>query len=59
LSEKIREVVFIFQNLSENQLNVNKLYAKVMKTEGFNESILGDAFDNLVQNEVLIKIFME
>jgi hypothetical protein len=59
LSEKIREVVFIFQNLSKNQLDVNKLYAKVMKTEGFNESILGDAFDNLVQNEVLVKIFME
>jgi len=30
-----------------------------MKTEGFNERILGDAFDNLVQNEVLVKIFME
>jgi hypothetical protein len=30
-----------------------------MKIEGFDEITLGDAFDHLVQNEMLTKAFME
>jgi hypothetical protein len=40
------------------QLDVNALYTKVMKIEGFDEITLGDAFDHLVQNKMLAKAFM-
>jgi hypothetical protein len=59
LSKKIGDVTFAIQNLSKNQLDVNDLYTKVMKIEGFEEIALGDAFDHLVQNEMLAKAFME
>jgi len=58
LSKKIADVVFAIQNLSKNQLDVNELYTKVMKIEGFDEITLGDAFDHLVQHEMLAKAFM-
>ena len=58
LSKKIGDVTFVIQNLSKNQLDVNELYTKVMKIEGFDEITLGDAFDHLVQHEMLAKIFM-
>jgi len=58
LSKKIGDVAFAIQSLSENQLNVNELYTEVMKIEGFDEITLGDAFDHLVQNKMLVKAFM-
>jgi hypothetical protein len=59
LSKKIRDVALAIQSLSKNQLDVNELYTEVMKIEGFEEIALGDAFDHLVQNEMLAKAFME
>ncbi|XP_073264123.1 uncharacterized protein [Populus alba] len=58
LSKQIGDVAFAIQSLSKNQLDVNALYAEVMKVEGFDEITLGDAFDHLVQNEMLAKAFM-
>jgi len=58
LSKQIRDVALAIQSLSKNQLNVNALYAEVMKIEGFDEIILGEAFDHLVQIEMLAKAFM-
>jgi hypothetical protein len=58
LSTKIGNVAFGIQSLSKNQLNVNELYIEVMKIKGFEEIALGDAFDHLVQNEMLAKAFM-
>ena len=58
LSKKIEDVVFAIQSLSKNQLDVNELYTEVMKIEDFEEITLGDAFDHLVQNEMLAKAFM-
>jgi len=58
LSKKIGDVAFAIQSLSKNQLDVNELYTRVMKIEGFNEITLEDAFDHLVQNEMLAKTFM-
>jgi len=59
LSKMIGDVAFAIQSLSKNQLDVNELYTEVMKIEGFEEIALGDAFDHLVQNEMLAKAFME
>jgi hypothetical protein len=48
LFENVEDVVFALLNLSKNQLDVNELYAEVMKTEGFDEITLSYAFDHLV-----------
>jgi hypothetical protein len=58
LSKKIGDVASVIQSLSKNQLDVNELYTKVMKIKGFEEITLGDAFNHLVQNEMLEKAFM-
>ena len=58
LSKQIEDVAFAIQNFSKNQLDVNALYTKVMKVEGFNEITIGDAFNHLIQNEMLAKAFM-
>jgi len=58
LSKQIGDVAFAIQSLSKNQLNVNALYTEIMKIEGFDEITLEDAFDHLVQNEMLTKAFM-
>ena len=55
MSKKIGDVTFAIQSLSKNQLDVNELYTEVMKIEGFKEITFGDAFDHLVQNEMLAK----
>ena len=57
LFENVEDVVFALLNLSKNQLDVNELYAEVMKTEGFDEITLSYAFDHLVQNEIFKKTF--
>ena len=58
LSRQIGDVTFTIQSLNKNQLEVNAMYTEVMKIEGFDEITLGDAFDHLVQNEMLAKAFM-
>ncbi|KAI9396340.1 hypothetical protein POPTR_004G111750v4 [Populus trichocarpa] len=58
LSKQIGDVALAIQSLSKNQLDVNALYAEVMKIEGFDEITLGEAFDHLVQNEMLAKTFI-
>jgi hypothetical protein len=55
LSKHIGDVAFAIQSLSKNQLDINALYTEVMKIEGFDEITLGNAFDHLVQNEMLAK----
>ena len=58
LSKNIRDVAFSIQSLRKYQFDVNELYIKVMKIEGFEKIALGDAFDHLVENEMLAKAFM-
>jgi len=58
LSKKIGNIAFAIQSLSKNQLDINELYIEVMKIEGFDEITLRDAFDHLVQHEMLAKALM-
>jgi hypothetical protein len=53
--KKVGDVAFAIQNLSKNQLDINKLYAEVMKIESFDEITHDDAFNYLIQNEMLEK----
>jgi hypothetical protein len=57
-SKKIGDVAFAIQSLSKNQLDVNELYIEVMKIKDFDEITLRDAFNHLVQHEILTKAFM-
>jgi len=56
--KQIEDITLAIQSLSKNQLDVNALYTEVMKIKGFDEITLGEAFDHLVQNEMLAKTFM-
>ncbi|KAH7856447.1 hypothetical protein Vadar_001538 [Vaccinium darrowii] len=58
LSAQIGEVALAIKKLSDDRLDVKDLYAKVMKTEGFDEFTLASAFDLLVENEKVAKAFM-
>jgi len=48
LSKKVGKVTLALQSLSKNQLDVKKLYTKVMKIDGFDEITLDNVFDHLV-----------
>ena len=58
LSQQIGEVASAIKKLTEDKVNVNELYDEVMKIEGYDESMLGIAFDHLVANEKIGKAFM-
>ncbi|GAV89266.1 hypothetical protein CFOL_v3_32684, partial [Cephalotus follicularis] len=52
------EIAIAISKLSRNELVVDDLYKEVMKTEGFEELVLANAFDYLVENEKQAKAFM-
>ena len=60
VSGQLGELAKAVNNLSQNQLNVDKLYKEVMKMEdeGFEHSSLGDAFDHLMENVNQAKAFI-
>ena len=58
ISTQMAEVSMALQKISESKLDVDLLYKKVMKTEGFEEDFLGSAFNHLVERENLAKGFL-
>ncbi|KAH7852416.1 hypothetical protein Vadar_024559 [Vaccinium darrowii] len=58
LSAQIGEVALVIKKLSDDLLDVKDLYDEVMKTKGFDEFTLALAFDHLVENENVAKVFM-
>ena len=54
----MEEVAMALQKISKSKLDVDLLYQEVMKTEGFDEEFLGNAFDHLVEWENLAKGFL-
>jgi len=58
ISTQMAEVAMALQKISESKLDVDLLYKKVMKTEGFEEDFLGSAFNHLVERENLAKGFL-
>ena len=60
ISGQLEELAKAVNNLSQNQLNVDKLYKEVMnmEDEGFEHSSLGDAFDHLMENVNQAKAFI-
>ncbi|GAV60387.1 LOW QUALITY PROTEIN: Myb_DNA-bind_3 domain-containing protein, partial [Cephalotus follicularis] len=57
VAAQLGEIAIPINKLSRNELIVDDLY-KVMKTEGFEEPVLVNAFDYLVDNEKQAKPFM-
>jgi len=45
----MEEVAMALQKVSKSKLDVDLLYQKVMKTEGFEEEFLKNAFDHLIE----------
>ncbi|KAM3205378.1 hypothetical protein P3L10_028788 [Capsicum annuum] len=58
ISIKFEEVATTIGRMVDSRLDVTKLYEEVMAMEGYNEELLGDAFDYLVQSDTLAKAFM-
>jgi len=58
ISAQMEEVAMALQKISKSKLDVDLLYQEVMKTEGFDEEFLGNAFDHLVERENLAKGFL-
>ncbi|GAV60303.1 hypothetical protein CFOL_v3_03834 [Cephalotus follicularis] len=60
VAAQLGEIAIAISKLSQNELNVDDLYKEVMKTEvaGFEELVLANAFDYLVENEKQAKSFM-
>ena len=54
----MEEVTMALQKISKFKFNVDLLCQEVMKTEGFEEDFLGNAFDHLVERENLAKGFL-
>ncbi|GAV67539.1 LOW QUALITY PROTEIN: Myb_DNA-bind_3 domain-containing protein, partial [Cephalotus follicularis] len=58
VAAQLGEIAIAISKLSRNELNVDDLYKEVMNTEGFEELVLANAFDYLVENEKQAKAFM-
>ncbi|GAV62747.1 Myb_DNA-bind_3 domain-containing protein, partial [Cephalotus follicularis] len=58
VAAQLGEITMAISKLSRNELNVDDLYKEVMKTKGFEELVLANAFDYLVENEKQAKAFM-
>uniref|UniRef100_A0A803M9A7 Uncharacterized protein n=1 Tax=Chenopodium quinoa TaxID=63459 RepID=A0A803M9A7_CHEQI len=50
-----REVVSALKKFSNNQLDVEKLYKEIMKTDDFEEAVRDAVLDHLVEREMLAK----
>ncbi|KAF3650607.1 hypothetical protein FXO38_17067 [Capsicum annuum] len=44
--------------MTNNHLDMTRLYEEIMETEGYDDEFLGDVFDHLVQIDTLAKAFM-
>lgn len=58
ISEQLGEVVSALKNVSNNQLDVEKLYAEIMNMEDVEETVRVAAFDHLVERVMLAKAFL-
>lgn len=58
ISTQLKEVVSALNKISNNQLDVDKLYEEIMKMEDVEEGIRMAAFDHLVEREMLAKAFL-
>nr|XP_009788070.1 PREDICTED: uncharacterized protein LOC104235933 isoform X1 [Nicotiana sylvestris]XP_009788071.1 PREDICTED: uncharacterized protein LOC104235933 isoform X1 [Nicotiana sylvestris] len=58
ISTKLGEVAATISKIDDSQLDVTRLYEEIMATEGYEEEFLFEAFDYLVQSDMLAKAFM-
>ncbi|GAV64197.1 LOW QUALITY PROTEIN: hypothetical protein CFOL_v3_07715, partial [Cephalotus follicularis] len=57
VAAQLGEITIVISKLSWNELIIDDLYKEVMKTE-FEELVLANTFDYLVENEKLANVFM-
>nr|XP_016477418.1 PREDICTED: uncharacterized protein LOC107798904 [Nicotiana tabacum] len=58
ISSKLGEVVMTISKIADSRLDVTRLHEEIMAMEGYEEEFLGEAFDYLVQSDMLAKVFM-
>ncbi|XP_070031311.1 uncharacterized protein [Nicotiana tomentosiformis] len=58
ISTKLGEVAAAISKIADSRLDMTRLYEEIMAFEGYEEEFLGEAFDYLVQSDMLAKAFM-
>ena len=58
MTEQLKQIAVAVTALSHGPVNTNELHKKVMNVEGFEEDMLDEAFDHLVNDEKAGRAFM-
>ena len=58
MTEKLKQTAIAVTTLSHGPINTNELHKVVMNVEGFEEDMLDEAFDHLVNDEKARRAFM-
>ena len=58
MTEQLKQIVVAITALSHGPVNTNELHKVVMNVEGFEEDMLDEAFDHLVNDEKAGRAFM-
>ena len=56
--EQLKQIAVVVTTLSHGPVNTNELHKVVMNVEGFEEDMLNEAFDHLVNDEKEGRAFM-
>ncbi|KAK7850756.1 hypothetical protein CFP56_043839 [Quercus suber] len=58
MTEQLKRIAVVVTVLSHGPVNANELHKVVMNVEGFEEDMLDEAFDHLVNDEKAGRAFM-
>ena len=58
MTEQLKQIAVAIATLSHGPVNTNELHKVVMNVEGFEEDMLDEAFDHLVNDEKAGRAFM-
>ena len=58
MTEQLKQIAVVVTALNHGPINTNELHKVVMNVEGFEEDMLDEAFDHLVNDEKAGRAFM-
>ncbi|KAK7829337.1 hypothetical protein CFP56_029516 [Quercus suber] len=59
ISEQLKQIALVVTALSHGPVNTNELHKVVMNVEGFEEDMLDEAFDHLVNDEKARRVWLK
>ena len=58
-TKQLKQIAIVVTALSHGLVNTNELHKVVMNVEGFEEDMLDEAFDHLVNDEKARRVWLE